>query len=228
MKREISQEVYLHQLEEQLESQVSEVISVFQNLPEDQLLRAADNGGWCVAECLQHLNTYAEYYLPKIKNALSKAPDFKEAMIFKHSLLGQYFIHAMDASRSKKKYKAMKRHRPVNIQDPYEVVSRFILHLEEMQRLITQSGSKRLTKISVPTSISPWITINLGDAFQFLLTHNQRHLEQARRNLTSMENSTFQTAHDPLKKNQGLFIDKVNLQVGTAVNGHAGESARSN
>jgi len=175
---------FLSQLEQQAEEQVKEVIAVFQNLPEDQLLHPAENGGWCIAECLEHLNTYAEFYLPRIKKALDKAEVVDGTAAFRHGFLGNYFINTMDPSQSTKKYKAMKKHRPVTVSDPYTVVSRFIQYMEELLKIIQQSGTKNLMKTSIGTSISPLIKITIGDALQFVLTHNRRHLEQARRNLT--------------------------------------------
>jgi hypothetical protein len=175
-----SHQEFLLQVEEQLEAQLAEVISVFQNLSEDRLLQPADNGGWSIAECLEHLNTYAVFYLPRIKKALAKAPAIDGTAAFRHGFLGNYFINTMDPSQNTKKYKAMKKHRPVVITDPYPVVSRFIQYMEELLEMLQQAGNKNLMKTSVSTSISPLIKITVGDALQFMLTHNHRHLEQAR------------------------------------------------
>jgi len=174
-----SHQDFLLQAEEQLEAQLAEVISVFQNLPEDRLLQPADNGGWCIAECLEHLNTYAEFYLPRINAALQKAPVCPPDQEFTFSFLGKYFIQSMDPDQSRKKYKAMKRHRPVHISNAHSVVSRFIQYLEDMLQLVRKARSKNWMKTSVATSISPWIKITTGDALQFVLTHNRRHLVQA-------------------------------------------------
>jgi len=176
-------EEFLKKAEDQLEVQLREVIAVFQNLPEDVLLKPASNNGWSIAECFAHLNSYAEFYNPRIAEAIHKAPALEEPRTFKHSLLGNYFISSMDADKTSKKYKALKRHRPVEIDDPYDQVSAFIQHLEKMLGFLKQARYKNLRKKAVKTSISPWIKINPGDAIQFLLTHNRRHLEQAKRNM---------------------------------------------
>ena len=178
-----SQTEFLNQVEQQLESQLQEVISVFQNLPEDVHIKPSSTNGWSIAECIAHLNTYAEFYNTRIEEAISKSPKLEEPGVFKHSFIGKYFINSMDSAKSKKKFKALKRHTPVKIGNPNHVVSIFIQHLEKMLDLLKQAKFKNLRKNSVTTSITPWLKINSGDALQFLLTHNKRHLEQAKRNL---------------------------------------------
>jgi len=180
-----SQAEFLNHAEQQLETQLQEVISVFQNLPEDVHIKPSSTNGWSIAECIEHLNTYAAFYQPQVAMAIEKAPHNNNPADFKHSFLGRYFITSMDATRSKKKFKALKRHVPMNIGNPNSVVSTFIQHLENMLMLLKRAGHKDLRKNSVKTSISMWIKINPGDAIQFLLTHNRRHLEQAKRNLLS-------------------------------------------
>jgi hypothetical protein len=181
--QKLSQEEFLSQTERQLEEQLKLVISVFQNLPEDTLLKPASNNGWSIAECLAHLNSYAEFYQLRIEKAIDDASTLEAPGIFKHSLLGRYFISSMNPDLSKKKFKAMKKHKPVKILNPDIVVSTFIQHLENMLGLLTKAKHKNLRKTSVSTSISPLLKINPGDALVFLLTHNRRHLEQAKRNL---------------------------------------------
>lgn len=181
--QKLLQEEFLSQTERQLEEQLKLAISVFQNLPEDTLLKPASNNGWSIAECLAHLNSYAEFYEPRITKAIDEASTVEPTAIFKHSFFGRYFINSMDPELSKKKFKAMKKHKPVKILNLDSVVSTFIQHLENMLGLLTKAKYKNLKKNSVPTSISPLLKINPGDALVFLLTHNRRHLEQAKRNL---------------------------------------------
>lgn len=176
-------EEFLDHAETQLEAQLKEVIAVFQNLPEHVLLKPSAGNRWSIAECIAHLNSYADFYMPHLAGAINKSNVLRESSDFKHSLIGKYFINSMDVDRSKKKFKALKRHRPAQISSANVVVTDFIQHLENLLTLLRQARNKNLNKISVKTSISSWIKISPGDAIQFLLTHNRRHLEQAKRNL---------------------------------------------
>jgi len=179
--QELSHADFINLVEAEVEKQLKEVILVFQNIPEDQLLQPAANNGWSIAECFAHLNTYAEFYLPRIEKALDQAKSPDDSSIFKHSFLGQYFINMMDPNRGKRKYKAIKRHRPIGIDNPHATVSLFIQYLENMLDLLNKARSKSLQQKSVATSVSPWIKLNAGDAILFILTHNKRHIEQAKR-----------------------------------------------
>src|SRR5690349_13463679 len=121
---------FLNHAEAQLEDQLKEVIAVFQNLPESVLLKSASNNGWSIAECIAHLNSYAEFYIPRIEEAINKSTVLEGSAGFRHSMIGNYFINSMDIEKSKKKFKALKRHRPVEINNPIRVTSDFIQHLE--------------------------------------------------------------------------------------------------
>jgi uncharacterized damage-inducible protein DinB len=181
----LSQADFIKKAEHQLEEQLKEVISVFQNLSEADLLKPASNNGWSIAECIEHLNTYAAFYLPQVTMATEKAPLINSHAVFKHSFLGRYFINSMEPTRNKKKFKALKMHLPLSLENPNKIISTFIQHLENMLALLKQATHKNLRKNSVKTSISPWIKISPGDTIQFLLTHNRRHLAQAKQNLLS-------------------------------------------
>jgi len=174
---------FIIQLETEVEEQLKEVIEIFQNLPEDLLLQPAADGGWNIAECFAHLNTYAEYYLPRIEKVLDQALPIDESLVYKHSFLGRYFINMMDPSRGKRKYKAMQKHRPIELDNAHAIISQFIQHMEYMLMLIKKARDKNLLRKSVTTSLSAWIKMNSGDAILFVLTHNKRHMEQAKRNL---------------------------------------------
>lgn len=177
--QKFKQELFIDKLELELEAQVQEVIKIFQNLPEDTLRKSATNGGWSIAECFEHLNTYANYYQPRIRKALNEKETTLDSITFSHSWIGLYFITMMDASKSKKKYKAIKKHRPVSIKNPHTVLATFIQHLEDLVILLKLARSKELQRTKISTSLSSFIKINAGDALQFLLTHNRRHINQA-------------------------------------------------
>jgi hypothetical protein len=56
---------------------------------------------------------------------------------------------------------------------------RFIAHLENLLALCREAREKNLKKSLVSTSIASWLEINAGDALDFVIVHNRRHLRQA-------------------------------------------------
>jgi uncharacterized damage-inducible protein DinB len=181
--QEIDQSLFIQNLENELENQLKEVLEVFQNLPGATLLQPSSTGGWSIAECVEHLNTYYRFYLSKLTKELSQPVNLASPVSFKHSWLGNYFIEMMDIEKSKKKYKAIKKHRPVKLKEPYEILSEFIQHTEDLQALLHQAQTHNLKKIRIGTSISGLLKMNAGDALKFVLTHNKRHIAQAMRNI---------------------------------------------
>lgn len=173
----------LDALERQTEAHLSEAINSFQNLNEKKLLQPAINGGWSIAQCLEHLNRYGNYYLPEIQKGLEK--EFPPADTFKSTWLGNYFIRMMNPGSGRKKIKAFKAYSPVQNLDAHAVVAEFIRQQEMLLNYLRAARGKDLNKIKIAISIFKWVKLKLGDTFQFIIAHNERHLRQAKRNLTT-------------------------------------------
>ncbi|MDJ1469929.1 DinB family protein [Xanthocytophaga flava] len=182
----------LDSLEEQVEKHLRQCVEQFQNLSEDILLAPATNGGWSIAQCLEHLNSYGKYYLPQIQKGLTKVQLKPNVETFRSTWLGRYFTRMMDPQTGTRKYKAFKGHIPDQNLNPYAVVAEFIQQQETLLAYIRQARHVDLNCIRIPISILQWIRLKLGDVLQFLIAHNERHIVQAQRNipiLTSSANS---------------------------------------
>lgn len=171
----------LHDLEARVETSLHVTIHTLQNLPSDILLQPAATGGWSIAQCLEHLNSYGEFYLPQIHRALDKHTSIASEN-FRSGWFGAYFIQMM-LPESGKKYKALKKHIPASDLNAAAVVATFIHQQEALLSYIRAAKHHDLNKIKIPISISPFIKLKLGDVFQFIIAHNERHMEQAKRNL---------------------------------------------
>ena len=181
--RNIEQKELINALEQQVENHLQDAVKIFQNLNEKKLLQPGENGGWSIAQCLWHLNSYGDFYLPEIKKALEVSPGINTNNTFKGSWLGNYFTKMMDPETGKKKYKAFKSHVPGINLNPHEVVAEFIKQQETLLLYLHVAKEKNLDKIKLPISISRFIKLKLGDVFQFLIAHDERHILQAKNNL---------------------------------------------
>jgi uncharacterized damage-inducible protein DinB len=173
----------LDALENKVEGHIREAIKVFQNTDSQTLLQAAPNGGWSIAQCLEHLNWYGHYYLPQIQKGLSQPAAAPVPDTFRSTWLGAYFTRLMDPETSKKKQKAFKNYIPPAHLDAYAVVAEFIQEQETLLVYLKQARQADLNRIKIPISIMKWLKLRLGDVFQFLIAHNERHMVQARKNL---------------------------------------------
>lgn len=182
----IQKEQLLSTLEERVEDHLQQAIYRFQNLTEQELLRPSPTGGWSIAQCLDHINSYGHYYLPKIQEGIEKNALRPSKDTFKSSWLGAYFIRMMDPETGRKKYKAFKGHIPTSDLEAYAVVAKFIQQQENLLIYLKEAHSADLNAISIPISIARFITLKLGDVFQFIIAHDERHIQQALRNVAEV------------------------------------------
>jgi len=171
----------LSELRQKNDRHLKDAIGIFQNLREEELLQPALNGGWSIAQCLEHLNTYGDFYLPLLRKAVARA-EVPHKPYYKSGWLGDYFTKAMDPATGTKKMKAFKSHTPGTGQDAYKVVATFIQQLEDLHSYLDKAQQSDLDQ-RLPISISSIIRLKTGDVFRFLIAHNERHMLQARRNL---------------------------------------------
>lgn len=178
----------LEQLEAQIEQHLQTVTGKLQNLETSVLLQPAPQGGWSIAQCLEHLNSYGRYYLPAIAKELRRAA-LTEPVTgnVRGTWLGRYFIKTMQPGSNAKKYKAPKDHQPLAQLMPAKVISDFISQQEQLLAYVRQARKANLDDIRIPISISKWIKLRLGDVFQFLVVHDERHLQQALRRLVPVK-----------------------------------------
>ncbi|PLK45696.1 DinB family protein [Emticicia sp. TH156] len=177
---------WLEKLENEVENHLQAAINTFQNLNEDILLKPPYNGGWSIAQCFEHLNSYGLYYLPQIEKGIRENQEKPFDGTFKSSWLGRYFTRMMRPSNTKK-YKALKGHIPPPDLNAHAVMAEFINQQEALLRYLKEAGKVDLNAIRIPISIGKFIKLKLGDVFQFIIAHNERHIQQAGRVLDALK-----------------------------------------
>ncbi len=167
----------LDQLGEVTEAHISKAIALYQNMEDEQMLKPAPDGGWSIAQCLDHLNGYGHVYFPKMRKAMEH--NTKASGEYRSTWLGDKFTKSLDPETGKMKMKAFKAHRPSRELDAKAVVAEFIRQQEDFLGMMNIARQRDLTRIRIPTSIASWIRMNLGDTFRFIVAHNERHIRQA-------------------------------------------------
>lgn len=180
--KNVSKHTFLKELEGIVEKHISEAISLFQNQPEAVLNKPSESGGWSIVQCLAHLNSYGNYYLPLVTRKLTVAQEESNGQ-FSGTWLGSYFTKMMQPGPGQKKYSAHKSHLPAVGLNALQVVGEFIRQQEDLLLYLRQAQNKNIEKGKIPVSVARIVKLNTGDVFQFLITHNERHMQQAKRNL---------------------------------------------
>lgn len=170
----------LTQLEDYCKSH-REFVSQAIHLSTEDLNRKEDNDSWSALECIEHLNRYGDYYLPAITKSLnSKGTSKKE---FSPGWLGDYFAKSMLPSDTMKTMKTFRSMNPAGSDLDLSVLTEFHRQIEVMLELLNKARGHDLNKIRIPISISQFIRLKLGDTFRFVIYHNERHVQQARKAL---------------------------------------------
>lgn len=180
--KSINKTLLLNTLEATVERHLQKALQL-QNLHTTVLLKPSVNGGWSIAQCLEHLNRYGHYYLPAIQQQLAAVSSKSDDITFTAGLLGNYFTRMMDPQTGKKKYKAFKDYIPPADLDAHAIIAEFINQQDELLSIITKSRQADITRVKVPISIAKFIKLRLGDVLQFVIAHNERHMQQAANNL---------------------------------------------
>lgn len=168
------------ELENRVEEHIHFAVSSLQNMPEQQLLQPAPGGGWSIAQCIAHLNSYGLYYIPLLEKGMTGSS--AEAGYYKSSWLGNYFTKMMEPGSGKTKMKAFKNHIPAADADAHAVIAEFLAQQERLLGCLRKAQGTNLNRVRIPVSIASWLRMNAGDVLRFLIAHNERHIQQARRN----------------------------------------------
>ena len=180
-KMKISSKALIAELEEMTSDHIERLNSIKQ-LSIEQLNFKTDPESWSVLECVEHLNRYAEFYIPEIKSRLSKG--YKASNnTFKTGMLGNYFTQSMKPKEKLKKIKTFKSMNPINSNVELGSLEKFITFQNDLLGILEKSKSVDLKKVKTSISISKIIKLRLGDTLSFYVYHIERHLQQAERAL---------------------------------------------
>lgn len=148
----------------------------FQNLDEQALNYKAHPEKWSIAEYIEHLNRYNAYYNPEIEHSIKHGKSTQKTD-FQSSWLGKYCINMV--KNNPKKQKTLKHMNPANSQVDTAVLSLFLQNQEQLIDLIDKSTQVDWTKSKVRIEFAPFLKLRLGDALQFVVYHQERHIQQA-------------------------------------------------
>jgi len=131
---------------------------------------------WSVLQCIEHLNRYSEYYLRVIDVKLSNAKE-KGKEDVKYSWFGKMSIKSMHPD-NRKKSKTLGRLNPAESEVSKQVLQDFIAHQKKLLELMNKADRYSLNSIKIPADVFKLLKIRLGECFEFLIIHQQRHILQ--------------------------------------------------
>ncbi len=161
-----------------------DVSAIIVNATEFELLSEADlnwkehPAKWSILECLEHLNKYSLFYNAEMKKAIARATPSQNSLNAKSTWMGKKFI-AMMHPDNLTKHKTFARMIPAEGSLRKEVIERFVRNQREFLDILEKASDVDLNKASIRVEFFKLLRMNLGDALQFVVVHEQRHIKQA-------------------------------------------------
>ncbi len=140
---------------------------------------AADK--WSIAQNMDHLIVINSSYFPiiqSLKKGTYKAP-FLGKVGFLVSFIGKMILNSVNPDR-RRKMSTFPIWEPTKSEIPVGILDRFVAHQAELKKMIEDSQDllEKGAVISSPANRN--IVYKLEKAFDIIVTHEQRHLEQAK------------------------------------------------
>ncbi|KAA3440657.1 DinB family protein [Rufibacter hautae] len=171
---------FLSTLQQQAQAQKTILQSEFLPLDDATLNFKPHATGWSILECLEHLNRYSRFYLPHLERALTATATPVPPQPVRYSWMGKKSLDLVNPVNAKK-HKTLKHMNPHNSQLTTAVLTEFLQHQEKLLHLLSAAHKADLNRKAIPVEFFKLLKMRLGEAFEFLILHQQRHIQQAQR-----------------------------------------------
>jgi hypothetical protein len=165
------------------------IAEYFSDQPIEALNHKPSPASWSTLECIEHLNYYANFYNLEIRKRLKRSQS-KPRGEFKSGWLGKKAYTSVKPIPTSKKMRTFPSKNPEGNLLTKSVLHAFVAHLKELIELLKLARNKDLQKVKTSITLSPWIKLRLGDTLRFVIYHNWRHIDQAKRALEATENKS--------------------------------------
>lgn len=156
-------------------------------LPEEVLRWQPEPGAWSILQIVEHLTLAYADYAPKFEQALNDLPDLEEPQdVFWIGGLTKWFIEGQRPKGEKRrmKMKTFKRMDPVQVEgekkleDKDAVFEAFFESQEAFKAVVEKARLKKVKQFKIDSAVGRWVRFYLPEAFEFLLSHQERHWVQ--------------------------------------------------
>lgn len=153
----------------------------FSNLTQEELNWRPYPGDWSIAQNLEHLIIVNETYYPvlaSLKNNTYKTPFIAKSGIIV-SFLGKTVLKAVQPDR-KEKMKTFPLWEPSYSEVHSDILLMFKNHQAELQQKIADSSDLVKKGVIISSPAKRMIVYKLETAYDIIVNHEMRHLEQAK------------------------------------------------
>ena len=148
-----------------------------------QLAWTPPGGGWSVGQVLEHLVVSNALYLQLCEALVQRGTPAAPGTTWKPTLIGALLARSV-STEAKTRLPAPKVFRPGPAARD-GVLAAFVAMQERLAVLMERAAPLDWRRLKGPSPVTSLVRVNLGDAFQVLVNHSNRHLNQARRVVAS-------------------------------------------
>jgi hypothetical protein len=167
---------------DQLEAIKADGKAVTAGLSDTQLNWRPGPGRWSIAECLQHLNIGVRATLPAFDRAIAEGREKGKTAPgpFRYGWLSRLMISSMEPGKRRMRTQAIFDVPPGSTYRGAELLPEFYAVRDELAQRVRRADGLDLARVRTISPASRLIRMPLGAYFQFIITHDRRHLWQAR------------------------------------------------
>ncbi len=171
-----------------IDSVTEQVVHEFGRLTSEQLNWKPNSSTWSIAQNLNHLIVVNETYFPVFSSI--KIGGYKKPFITRINFIVRFFgntiLNAVNPNRQKK-MKTFPIWEPTNIKLIDGIIEKFEIHQRKLKQKINDAKELVGKGIVISSPANRYIVYNLETAFDIIVSHEQRHFEQAKELLAQME-----------------------------------------
>ena len=158
-----------------------EVKNTFGHLHAEQLNWKPEPEKWSVGQCIDHLIVTNTTYFPTLKSIADRRKEttFWEKVPYLPGFFGKALIKSFQPD-AQSKLQSPKAFKPAMSIIPADIIDHFANHQQELIELIKQTEGVDHQRVIITSPASKFVTYSLRDAFNIILVHERRHLEQAK------------------------------------------------
>ncbi|MCO5260991.1 MAG: DinB family protein [Crocinitomicaceae bacterium] len=173
-----------NELEKITTENILSIESNFSNLTDEQLNWKPRSDNWNIREIFAHLYEFAKYYHSAFSKKIDTTRFNEPSEAFTSSPLGKSMWKAMklgNAKNVKRKMKAHKLYNPTIVTSIVTdtVVADFLNSQKELLHILERAKKINVRKAKIKLAYNNVIKFRIGDAFLYVIYHNQRHIQQA-------------------------------------------------
>jgi hypothetical protein len=176
---------YLAELQARIDHNRRLVETIFLPLDQEARSRQPAPGEWSVDQCFLHLLLTFEGYSPNYIAALDKPEPAGSDGIFRPSFWARRLNGMMFDPQ--KKYPTFKRYNPAETSEKTfypDVLDRFQAQLDRLSNIVERAERADLQTMCWLFKFA-LLRYNLGDYLNYLVSHDELHIDQARRALAA-------------------------------------------